>query len=112
MPIKDKLYTVRSDVPAITHLDYTARLQTVHRETTTPVLEAPGSLQGADGIRRHRQHELQRSGEPIVCTPRPPTAALMRTDMDVLVVNRFVFRKENQPPWQEERNWRQDLVLD
>jgi carbamoyltransferase len=36
----------------------------------------------------------------------------MRTDMDVLVVNRFVFRKENQPPWQEERNWRQDLVLD
>ena len=112
MPIKDKLYTVRSDVPAITHLDYTARLQTVHRETNPLYWKLLAAFKEQTGYGVIVNTSFNVRGEPIVCTPEDAYRCFMRTDMDVLVVNRFVFRKENQPPWKEERNWRQDLVLD
>jgi carbamoyltransferase len=112
MPIKDKLYTVRSDVPAITHLDYTARLQTVHRETNPLYWMLLNAFKEQTGCGVIVNTSFNVRGEPIVCTPEDAYRCFMRTDMDVLVVNRFVFRKENQPPWREERNWRQDLVLD
>jgi len=51
-------------------------------------------------------------GEPIVCTPEDAYRCFMRTEMDYLVLGSFLLRKEDQPPWQDKGNWRQDYVLD
>ena len=58
----DRLYHLRSDVPAITHVDYSARIQTVHQETNDTILAADQGLSGVDRLRPHRQHQLQRPG--------------------------------------------------
>ena len=51
-------------------------------------------------------------GEPIVCTPEDAYRCFMRTEMDILVLGSFILRKEDQPAWTEEKDWREDFVLD
>jgi len=111
-PIRDKLYYVRSDIPAITHLDFTARLQTVHRETNPRFWELLKAFKERTGYGVIVNTSFNVRGEPIVCTPEDAYRCFMRTDMDYLVVGDFVFAKTEQPPWQEKDNWQEEYGLD
>ena len=111
-PIRDKLYYVRSDIPAITHLDYTARLQTVHRDTNPRFWELLRAFKDQTGYGVLVNTSFNVRGEPIVCTPEDAYRCFMRTDMDLLVLGNSVFDKTEQPSWKEEKDWRQDLILD
>ncbi|MFA5181866.1 MAG: carbamoyltransferase [Syntrophales bacterium] len=111
-PIRDKLYYVRSDIPAITHLDYTARLQTVHRETNPRFWELLQAFKNQTGYGVIVNTSFNVRGEPIVCTPEDAYRCFMRTDMDYLVVGDFVFAKTEQPPWQEKIDWQEEYGLD
>ena len=111
-PLRDKLYYVRSDIPAVTHLDYSARLQTVHKETNPRFWSLINAFKGKTGCAVLVNTSFNVRGEPIVCTPEDAYRCFMRTDMDCLVLGNFVFHKTEQPPWHEEKDWRQDLTLD
>jgi carbamoyltransferase len=111
-PIKEKLYYVRSDIPAITHLDYTARLQTVHRETNPRFWNLLKAFKDQTGYGLIINTSFNVRGEPIVCTPEDAYRCFMRTDMDYLVVENYIFTKEEQPPWQEQQDWQEEYGLD
>ncbi|MFA6412122.1 MAG: carbamoyltransferase [Syntrophales bacterium] len=111
-PIRDKLYYVRSDVPAITHLDYTARLQTVHQETNSHFWKLLKAFKDQTGYGVLVNTSFNVRGEPIVCTPEDAYRCFMRTDMDYLVAGDFVFVKTEQPPWQEKIDWQEEYGLD
>jgi carbamoyltransferase len=110
--LRDKLYYVRSDIPAVTHLDYSARLQTVHKETNPRFWSLINAFKAETGFSTIVNTSFNVRGEPIVCTPEDAYRCFMRTDMDCLVLGDFVFHKTKQPPWHEERDWRLDLTLD
>ncbi|MCX5841918.1 MAG: carbamoyltransferase [Deltaproteobacteria bacterium] len=111
-PIRDKLYYVRSDVPAITHLDYSARLQTVHRETNPRFWALLNAFKDKTGYGVMINTSFNVRGEPIVCTPDDAYKCFMRTEMDYLVMGNFVFSKAEQPKWQEKQDWREEYGLD
>jgi len=111
-PIRDKLYYVRSDIPAITHLDYTARLQTVHRETNPRFWELLNAFKDQTGYGVLVNTSFNVRGEPVVCTPEDAYRCFMRTDMDYLVIENYIFAKEEQPPWQEKIDWQEEYGLD
>lgn len=102
----------RSDVPAITHVDYSARIQTVTKEKNAyyyNILKAFKELTGY-GIVVNTSFNVR--GEPIVCTPRNAYECFMRTDMDVLVLENFILYKEEQPKWEETVDWKNLYALD
>lgn len=102
----------RSDIPAVTHVDYSARIQTVSRETNPyyyNVIEEFKKLTGCSVI---VNTSFNVRGEPIVCTPRNAYECFMRTDIDVLVLENFILYKEEQPEWNETENWQQLYTLD
>ncbi|HBA61876.1 MAG TPA: hypothetical protein DCZ92_13900 [Elusimicrobia bacterium] len=110
--VKEKLYFVRSDVPSITHLDYTARLQTVHKETNPRYWELIEDFRRKTGYGLLVNTSFNVRGEPIVCTPADAYACFMRTEMDYLVVGDFLFEKSAQPAWHDESDWRKEYGLD
>lgn len=108
----EKLNVPRSDVPAITHVDYSARIQTVHRETNPrfyALLEAFESLTKCPLL---VNTSFNVRGEPIVCTPEEAYRCFMRTEMDYLVMESVLLAKKDQPPWQESGDWREEFTLD
>jgi carbamoyltransferase len=103
---------VRSDVPAITHVDYTARIQSVSAETNPryhALLEAFERLTG-HGVIINTSFNVR--GEPIVCTPEDSYRCFMRTEIDYLVLGPFLLKKKDQPNWQDLENWREVFKLD
>lgn len=110
--IRDKLYYVRSDIPAITHLDYSARLQTVHRETNPRFWSLLNAFKNKTGYSVIVNTSFNIRGEPIVCTPDDAYKCFMRTEMDFLVMGNFVFDKTEQSTWREEKDWREEYHLD
>ena len=107
-----KLYFERSDLPSITHVDFSARVQTVHQETNPlywQLLQSMKKLTG-HGILINTSFNVR--GEPIVCTPQDAYLCFMRTEMDALVIGEFLFLKEEQPKLAEETNWREQYQLD
>ena len=112
MPMKEKLYHLRSDIPSVTHLDFSARIQTAHKETNprlTGLLEAFKSQTGY-GVLVNTSFNVR--GEPIVNTPEDAYKCLMRTEMDYLVVGDYLFAKSDQPEWAEKVDWKQQYGLD
>ena len=108
----DKLNVLRSDLPAITHIDYSARIQSVHKETNPQfhaLLSAFDQLTGC-GVLVNTSFNVR--GEPIVCTPLDAYRCFMRTEMDSLVIGNMVFAKMDQPVWNEEGDWRETFELD
>jgi carbamoyltransferase len=108
----EKLNVPRSDVPAITHVDYSARIQTVHRETNPrfySLLEAFESLTNCPLL---VNTSFNVRGEPIVCKPEEAYRCFMRTEMDYLVMENILLAKKNQPSWQESGDWREEFTLD
>ena len=97
MTLREKLYYQRSDLPAITHLDYSARLQTVNSKGNPVLAELLGAFEKVTGYPVLVNTSFNVRGEPIVCTPEDAYLCFMRTDMDVLVIGNSVFVKDNQP---------------
>jgi len=110
--ISDRLKVRRSDIPAVTHLDYSARLQTVNRDTKRDFYEVIEAFERLTGCPVIVNTSFNIRGEPIVCSPEDAYRCFMRTDMDYLVVGDFVFAKTEQPPWQEKDNWQEEYGLD
>lgn len=111
-PIRDKLYFQRSDIPAITHLDYSARVQTVHRDTNPRYWAVIDAFKQRTGYGTIINTSFNVRGEPIVCTPDDAYRCFMRTDMDCLVLGDYVFDKPHQPRWHEARDWQAEYGLD
>ena len=108
----DKLNVLRSELPAITHIDYSARIQSVHKQTNPQfhaLLSAFDQLTGC-GVVVNTSFNVR--GEPIVCTPLDAYRCFMRTEMDSLVIGNMVFAKMDQPVWNEEGDWRETFELD
>ncbi len=112
LPLMEKLYFLRSDLPSITHIDFSARIQTVHAETNPRYHELITAFKRLTGYGVIVNTSFNVRGEPIVCTPEDAYKCLMRTEMDYLVVGNFLFDKKRQPTWQEAQNWREEFVLD
>jgi carbamoyltransferase len=108
----EKLKATRSKLPAITHVDYSARLQTVHKETN-PRFHA---LLSAFHVRTDCPVLVNTSfnvrGEPIVCTPEDAFRCFMRTDMDYLVIDDYLLHKADQPAWEQDDNWQEEFEPD
>ena len=108
----DKLHVPRSDIPAVTHVDYSARIQTVHAETNPiyhALLERFEALTGC-GVLVNTSFNVR--GEPIVCSPRDAYLCFMRTEMDNLALGPFLLEKSRQPPLQDDIDWRTAYELD
>jgi carbamoyltransferase len=112
MTILDRLKVKRSDLPAITHLDYSARLQTVNRKDKPDYYAVIAEFEKLTGCAVIVNTSFNVRGEPIVCTPEDAYRCFMRTEMDVLVLENCLLFKEEQPPLMEGKEWRNDLVLD
>ncbi len=108
----ERLYHLRSDIPAVTHVDYSARIQTVHKETNEKYWRLIQAFKEQTGCGVIVNTSFNVRGEPIVCTPEDAYQCFMRTEMDYLVMGDFLFVKNNQPPWQEEKDWREEYELD
>lgn len=110
--LKDKLYHLRSDMPAITHIDFSARIQTVHKETNPKYYELIQEFKKLTGYGVVVNTSFNVRGEPIICTPEDAYRCFMRTEMDFLVVGNYVFDKKKQPAWKETDNWKEEFTLD
>jgi len=108
----ERLYHLRSEVPAITHVDYSARIQTVHKETNEKYWRLIRAFKEHTGCGLIVNTSFNVRGEPIVCTPEDAYQCFMRTEMDYLVLGDFLFDKKDQPKWREEGDWRQEYELD
>ena len=112
MPMLDRLKLKRSDIPAVTHLDYSARLQTVNRKDKPDYYEIISEFEKLTGCPVIVNTSFNVRGEPIICSPQDAYRCFMRTEMDVLVIEDFILLKEEQPSWEEKGNWRSELELD
>jgi len=108
----DKLHLVRSDIPAVTHVDYSARLQTVSEKENGRYYRLIKKFQKKTGCPVIINTSFNVRGEPIVCTPRDAYACFMRTEMDFLVLENFILDKEDQPTYYEQGDWRRQHELD
>lgn len=112
LSITDKLYFNRSDIPSVTHIDFSARIQTVHKETNYEYWKLISEFESLTGYGLIVNTSFNVRGEPIVCTPEDAYRCLMRTEMDYLVMGNYFFSKANQPKWLETDNWQEEFVLD
>jgi carbamoyltransferase len=108
----ERLNVPRSDIPAVTHVDYSARVQTVTRETNPDYYDLIRTFEEHTGCPVLVNTSFNVRGEPIVCTPEDAYRCFMRTHIDTLVVGPFVMSKSDQPEWEEEGDWREEFNLD
>jgi len=108
----DKLNVPRSDLPAITHVDYSARVQTVHKETNPRYHALLRAFEEKTGCATVVNTSFNVRGEPIVGSPEDAYRCFMRTEMDALVIENFLLLKPDQPDWREEGDWRNEFELD
>jgi carbamoyltransferase len=108
----DQLNVVRSDIPAVTHIDYTARIQTVDRETSPDYYDLIREFESLTGCPVLVNTSFNLRGEPIVCTPAEALRCFMRTHLDYLVMGPFLVEKAVQRQWKEETEWQQEFQLD
>ena len=108
----DRLYFLRSDLPAITHIDYSARVQSVSRETNPRYWQLIDQFKRLTGYGVIVNTSFNVRGEPIVCTPSDAYRCFMRTEMDFLVVGNYLLDKKDQPKMSENGDWRKEFKLD
>jgi len=102
----------RSDVPAITHIDYSARVQTVHAETNPRYYGLLKTFEDKTGCGVLVNTSFNVRGEPIVCSPADAYRCFMRTEIDMLVLENCLLEKADQPPLQNDTDWRAEFELD
>lgn len=108
----DKLNLVRSEIPAVTHIDYSARIQTVHKETNPLFHSLLSAFEEKTGCPLLVNTSFNVRGEPIVESPQDAYRCFMRTEMDYLVLGKFILTKNAQPKYRETENWRSEYELD
>jgi carbamoyltransferase len=108
----EKLNVPRSTIPAVTHVDYSARIQTVHRETNPLYHALLTRFYALTGCPVLVNTSFNVRGEPIVCTPADAYRCFRRTEMDALVVGSFLLEKADQPPLGDDIDWRAQYELD
>ena len=107
-----QLNVPRSDVPAITHIDYSARVQTVTHDTNPDYYDLLKEFEAITGCPMVVNTSFNVRGEPIVCTPADAYQCFMRTGIDYLVLGPFVLDKARQPKWKETSEWHSEFQLD
>jgi carbamoyltransferase len=112
MSMLERLKVKRSDIPAITHLNYSARLQTVNKKHAPDYHEVISEFEKLTGCAVIVNTSFNIRGEPIICSPEDAYRCFMRTEIDVLVIENCMLFKEEQPPWEESEVWRDELELD
>ena len=108
----ERLNVKRSVLPAITHVDYSARVQTVHRDTNPRYYDLLKAFDARTGCGVLVNTSFNVRGEPIVCTPDDAYRCFMRTEMDYLVINNFFLNKKDQPHWEQDDSWQDEFELD
>ena len=108
----EKLNIPRSEIPAVTHVDYSARVQTVHKETNPRYHKLISKFEEKTGSPVIVNTSFNVRGEPIVCTPEDSYRCFMRTEMDVLVIDDFILYKQEQPDFKDEGKWQEEFELD
>lgn len=108
----DLLNVPRSQIPAITHVDYSARIQTVRKETNPKYYDLIQEFDKITGCPVIINTSFNVRGEPIVCRPEEAYLCFMRTEMDTLVLENFVLDKVDQTPLDEDTDWRNEFELD
>lgn len=108
----DQLNMPRSDIPAVTHIDYSARIQTVSRETNPDYYDLIETFRGLTGCPVVVNTSFNVRGEPIVCSPEDAYRCFMRTHIDMLVLGPFVLEKAGQPQPEEDLEWQREFQLD
>ncbi len=103
---------VRSTIPAVTHVDYSARIQTVHPDRHPLLHRILRLFQRRTGVPVLLNTSFNLRGEPIVCSPMDAYQCMMRTEIDRLFLENILVRREEQPPWSEEGDWRDEFALD
>lgn len=108
----DKLNVPRSTIPAITHVDYSARIQSVNREVNPEYYDMIKAFEEKTGCPVIINTSFNVRGEPIVCEPAHAYLCFMRTKMDYLVLGNFILDKKDQPELAGDSDWRSEFVLD
>jgi carbamoyltransferase len=108
----EKLNTLRSDIPAVTHIDYSARVQTVTPDTNPDFYDLIKAFDQITGCPVIINTSFNVRGEPIVCSPADAYRCFMRTHIDYLVLGPFLLNKADQPEFKETGDWRQEFQLD
>jgi carbamoyltransferase len=112
LPLVEWVNRPRSDIPAITHVDYSARIQSVSQEDSPRYHAIIAEFEKLTGYGVIVNTSFNVRGEPIVCTPEDAYRCFMRTEMDYLVLGPFLLDKKAQPEWKDKGDWRQDYQLD
>jgi carbamoyltransferase len=110
--LKEWVNQPRSDVPAVTHVDYSARVQTVDAERNPRMHSILTEFKALTGYGMLVNTSFNVRSEPIVCTPEDAYRCFMRTGIDVLVLDDFLVHKDRQPAWVETEDWRAEFGLD
>jgi len=108
----DKLNVVRSDIPAVTHVDYSARIQTVNKETNPIYYDLIKEYEKLTGYSVIVNTSFNVRGEPIVCKPEEAYICFMRTNIDYLIINNYLLDKKDQKPLSEDIDWKKQFELD
>jgi len=108
----EKLNVARSKIPAVTHVDYTSRIQTIHSETNNRYYQLADEFEKLSGCPVLVNTSFNVRGEPIVSSPEDAYRCFMRTEMDYLVMENCLLSKQKQPDWQDSRNWQKEFDLD
>ncbi len=108
----DLLNVPRSDIPAVTHIDYSARVQTVHQDTNPKYHRLLQCFENLTGSPVLVNTSFNVRGEPIVCTPEDAYRCFMRTEIDLLALGNQLLYKAEQKPLAADANWRKEFVLD
>jgi carbamoyltransferase len=112
LPLWDRLYTERSDIQSVTHLDFSARVQCVHKETNPRYHQLITEFKKLTDYGLVVNTSFNVRGEPIVCTPYDAYRCFMSTEMDVLVIGNYIFEKENQLDWENKEKWTIKFKMD
>jgi len=106
------LHVQRSDIPAVTHVDYSARIQTVHAATNPRYYGLLKAFETKTGCGVIINTSFNVRGEPIVCTPADAYRCFMRTEIDLLVMENCLLQKVDQKPLVDDTDWRKEFELD
>jgi carbamoyltransferase len=104
--LTEKLYFPRSDIPSVTHLDFSARVQTVHKDINPRYWNLINAFKKLTGYGILINTSFNVRGEPIVCSPLDAWRCFMNTGMDYLVMNNYILDKKDQPEFRVEKYYK------
>ena len=107
-----KLNISRSEIPAVTHVDYSARIQSVNKKTNPRYHQMLSKFNEKYNCAVVVNTSFNVRGEPIVCTPKDAYLCFMRTEMDYLILNNYLLKKEDQKPLDNDSDWMSEFDLD